>query len=78
VLGIASFARDTEGSQYFITHNYAPSLDGRYSAVGRIITGHDTADDVALGDPIVTVSVFAQDAVTTPDERTLRCTPDHT
>jgi cyclophilin family peptidyl-prolyl cis-trans isomerase len=78
VLGIASFAKDTEGSQFFITHNHAPSLDGRYSAVGRVIAGQDVADDVALGDPLVSVSPFARDADTTPDERSMRCTSEHT
>lgn len=52
VMGMASAGRDTEGSQYFITHNYAPSLDGRYGAVGRIVRGAEIADAVGLNDPV--------------------------
>jgi peptidylprolyl isomerase len=56
-LGMASAGRDTEGSQYFITHGPAPSLDARYTAVGRVISGIDVADGMALGDLLVRVTV---------------------
>jgi len=62
VLGIASAGKDTEGSQFFITHNYAPSLDGRYGAVGRVIAGREIADAIALGDTLITVSRVAGSA----------------
>lgn len=78
VLGIASSGKDTEGSQFFITHNHAVSLDGRYTAVGRVIAGQDVADDVALGDPLVSVSPFERDTDTTQDERSMACTSEHT
>jgi cyclophilin family peptidyl-prolyl cis-trans isomerase len=60
VLGMASAGRDTEGSQYFITHNHARSLDGRYGAVGRIISGLTVADGLALGDTIVAITVLGR------------------
>jgi len=59
VMGIASAGKDTEGSQFFLTHNYAPSLDGRYSAIGRIVSGQDVADAVSLDDA-VTVNILPQ------------------
>jgi len=59
VMGIASAGKDTEGSQFFLTHNNAPSLDGRYSAVGRIVSGQDAADAVGLDDA-VTVNILPQ------------------
>lgn len=55
VMGMASAGKDTEGSQYFITHGYAPSLDGRYGAVGRVVSGLDVAFRVTLGDTVRSV-----------------------
>jgi cyclophilin family peptidyl-prolyl cis-trans isomerase/HEAT repeat protein len=78
VLGIASAGKDTEGSQFFITHNYAPSLDGRYGAIGRIMAGQDVADEATVGDPLLAVSPFERDADTAPDETSMRCTAENT
>lgn len=55
VVGMASAGKDTEGSQYFITHGLALSLDGRYTAVGRIVSGSEGADAVALDEPAIRV-----------------------
>ena len=38
---IPSAGKDTEGSQFFITHSPQPHLDGRYTVVGRVIAGMD-------------------------------------
>ncbi len=38
-IGIASAGKDTEGSQFFITHSPQPHLDGRYTIVGRVLEG---------------------------------------
>lgn len=78
VLGIASYGKDTEGSQFFITHNHAPSLDGRYSAIGRVIAGLDVADGVALGDTLIAVSLVRRRADAASDETSTACTPEHT
>jgi len=58
VIGMASSGKDTEGSQYFITHDHAPSLDGRYAAIGQIISGLEVAHSVALGDSVRYVRVL--------------------
>ena len=47
-IGMASSGKDTEGSQYFITHR--PHLDGRYTAFGRVIEGQDVVDALLQGD----------------------------
>jgi peptidylprolyl isomerase len=39
VIGIASAGKDTEGSQFFITHSPQPHLDGRYTIIGRVLHG---------------------------------------
>lgn len=38
-IGIASAGKDTEGSQFFITHSPQPHLDGRYTIIGRVTEG---------------------------------------
>ena len=78
VLGMASSAKDTEGSQFFITHNHAPSLDGRYSAVGRVIAGLAVTEEIALGDALVAVTPFQPGADTASNERSTRCTSERT
>jgi peptidyl-prolyl cis-trans isomerase B (cyclophilin B) len=49
--GVLSMARtndpDSAGSQFFICHGHASSLDGQYTAFGRVIAGMDTLDKIA-------------------------------
>lgn len=49
--GVISWARsaayDSAGSQFFIMHDDAPSLDGIYAAFGRVIEGMDVVDEIA-------------------------------
>lgn len=52
VLGIASSGKDTEGSQFFITHSPHPHLDGRYTIFGRITKGMDVVDRIQVLDRI--------------------------
>lgn len=49
-VGIASAGTDTEGSQYFIMHQWAPHLNGRYTIVGEVIEGMDVVDRMVVGD----------------------------
>ena len=50
--GIISMARsmapDSAGSQFFIMHKDAPHLDGQYAAFGKVISGIETVDAIAL------------------------------
>ncbi len=54
VIGMASSGKDTEGSQFFITHSMQPHLDGRYTAFGYVVEGMDVVDTLYEGDRIVT------------------------
>jgi len=49
-VGIASAGKDTEGSQFFITHSPQPHLDGRYTIIGRVVSGMAAVDAVQVGD----------------------------
>jgi len=55
-LGMASSGRDTESSQWFITHSYFPHLDGRYSIFGKVISGMDVVDKIIRNDLIVSIT----------------------
>ena len=52
-LGMASAGRDTEGSQFFIMHTWAPHLEGRYTSFGWVTSGMDVVDGLLRGDRIV-------------------------
>ncbi|MGH7571505.1 MAG: peptidylprolyl isomerase [Gemmatimonadota bacterium] len=57
VIGLASAGKDTEGSQYFITHSPQPHLDGRYTAFGHVVEGMEVVDLMLEGDRVERVSV---------------------
>jgi peptidylprolyl isomerase len=54
---MASAGKDTEGSQYFLTHSAQPHLDGRYTAFGRVVQGMEVVDAIAEGDRVLRASV---------------------
>lgn len=49
--GVISMARsqhpDSAGSQFFIIHQDAPHLDGKYAAFGEVIEGMEYVDEIA-------------------------------
>lgn len=49
-VGIASAGTDTEGSQFFIMHQWAPHLTGRYTIIGEVIEGMNVVDRIVQGD----------------------------
>jgi cyclophilin family peptidyl-prolyl cis-trans isomerase len=51
-LGMASAGRDTEGTQWFITHSPTPHLDGRYTIFGKVAEGMDVVNTLEVGDRI--------------------------
>jgi len=55
MVGMASSGKDTEGSQFFITHSATPHLDGRYTIFGKVIGGMDVVDEIMTGDSVVDV-----------------------
>lgn len=54
-LGIASVGKDSEGVQFFISHTYAPHLDGRYTIFAEVIKGFEVIDNLMIGDEIISV-----------------------
>jgi cyclophilin family peptidyl-prolyl cis-trans isomerase len=50
--GIASSGTDTEGSQFFFMHEWAPHLDGSYTNFGSVVRGMDVVDRIQIGDRI--------------------------
>jgi cyclophilin family peptidyl-prolyl cis-trans isomerase/HEAT repeat protein len=52
-VGLASAGRDTESSQWFITHTAAPHLDGRYTIFARVVSGMDIVNELEIGDSII-------------------------
>jgi cyclophilin family peptidyl-prolyl cis-trans isomerase len=53
MVGIASAGTDTEGSQYFVMHQWAPHLNGSYTIIGEVTEGMDVVDRIIVGDKVV-------------------------
>ncbi len=57
-VGMASAGKDTEGTQWFITHSPTPHLDGRYSIFAVTESGMDVVHQIEVGDKIQSVSLI--------------------
>ena len=54
--GVAGMARsdiDTEGSQYFMMHQWKPHLNEGYTIIGKVIEGMETVDRIMPGDKVL-------------------------
>jgi cyclophilin family peptidyl-prolyl cis-trans isomerase len=56
-VGIASSGTDTEGSQYFVMHQWKPHLDADYTLFGTVVRGMDVADRIQAGDLVTNASI---------------------
>jgi cyclophilin family peptidyl-prolyl cis-trans isomerase len=56
-VGIAKVDRDDGSCQFFVTSMPAPSLDGRFTLIGRVIEGMETVDRIEEGDVMESVAV---------------------
>ena len=54
-VGMASAGKDTEGTQWFITHSPTPHLDGRYTIFAEVIEGMAVVNYLQVGDKILDV-----------------------
>ncbi len=57
-VGMASAGKDTEGTQWFITHSPTPHLDGRYSIYAITESGMDVVHKIEVGDKIISVTLI--------------------
>ena len=58
ILSMANSGPDTNGSQFFITHNQTPWLDGFHAVFGRVREGQEVVADIRQGDRINTVKIL--------------------
>lgn len=56
-VGMASAGKDTEGTQWFITHSPTPHLDGRYTIFAEVVEGWQVVDYIGVGDKITDVTI---------------------
>ena len=55
---MASAGKDTEGTQWFITHSSTPHLDGRYTLFAEVETGIEIVHNIEVGDQIISVEII--------------------
>jgi peptidylprolyl isomerase len=58
VLAYANSGPNTNGSQFYITLEAAPKLNGGYTVFGRVIQGQDVVKAIKVGDKIVGVKII--------------------
>lgn len=57
-VGMASAGKDTEGTQWFITHSPTPHLDGRYTIFAIVTEGMNVVHSMEVGDGIIRVELI--------------------
>jgi len=57
-VGMASAGKDTEGTQWFITHSPTPHLDGKYTIFARVINGMEIVHNTQVGDKILEMKLI--------------------
>lgn len=55
-VGMASAGKDTEGTQWFITHSPTPHLDGGYTIFAEVVEGMEFVHRMEVGDRILHVT----------------------
>lgn len=59
-VGMASAGKDTEGTQWFITHSPTPHLDGRYTIFAEVLSGMNVVHQMEVGDRIISASLVKE------------------
>ena len=57
VISMANAGPGTNGSQFFITHEPQPHLNGKHTVFGKVAQGQDVVDSIRQGDMIFKVKV---------------------
>ena len=57
-VGMASSGKDTESTQFFITHSPTPHLDGKYTIFARVTEGMNVVHDIEFGDQIQSIRII--------------------
>lgn len=60
VIAMAHAGKDTGGSQFYITYDAFPHLDGIHTVFGKVVEGLEFVDAVAQGDKMASVKVWEE------------------
>jgi len=58
ILSMANAGPGTNGSQFFITHNATPHLDGLHTVFGKVVVGMEVVNSIVQNDVIETVKII--------------------